>query len=64
MITKEERNSNILAHILEYCNRIESYLAKFGDSFESFMSEASYRDAVAMCVFQIGELSGRLSEDF
>ena len=64
MITKEERNANILAHILRYCQRIGEYLSRFDGDAARFMSDAMYCDAVAMCEFQIGELTGRLSDEF
>lgn len=64
MITSAERDTNIIAHILEYCNQIEECLSRFGNSREAFMSDVIFRNAVSMAEFQIGELSGHLSDDF
>lgn len=64
MITPDDRNLNIIAHILEYCKRIENCLSRFGNSYEDFMSDSMFRDAVSMDEFQIGELSGHLNEEF
>lgn len=58
------KDMDIISHILEYCNQIGECLSRFGNSVECFMSDAIYRNAVSMAEYQIGELSGRLSEDF
>lgn len=64
MITSDDRNYSIIAHILDYCKRIENGLSRFGNSYEDFMSDSILRDAVSMDEFQIGELSSHLSEEF
>lgn len=64
MLVSSERNISLIGHILDYCNRIEDCFSRFGSTKEIFMSDPIFRDAVSMSVFQIGELSGRLSEDF
>ena len=64
MITAEERDLNIIAHIFEYCNQIDECLSRFGNSREVFLSDVIFRNAVSMAEFQIGELSGHLSDDF
>lgn len=64
MILQNNREISIISHILEYCKQIEECLSRFGNNFECFTSDAIYRNAVSMAEFQIGELSGRLSDDF
>lgn len=64
MITEYERDLSIIAHILEYCNQIEECLSRFGNDYEIFSSDVIFRNAVSMAEFQIGELSGHLSENF
>lgn len=59
-----ERNIDILKHIVDYCNEISHTQTYFGNSFEVFKSNSIYRNAVAMCILQIGELSGNLTDDF
>ena len=59
-----ERDVDILEHIIKYCNEIFETQSYFGNSFEFFKANAIYRNAVAMCILQIGELSGHLSENF
>ncbi|WP_242652508.1 DUF86 domain-containing protein [Desulfofarcimen acetoxidans] len=59
-----ERNIDILEHIIKYCNEIYETHSYFGNSSEAFKVNSIYRNAVAMCILQIGELSAHLSEDF
>lgn len=57
-------NKVLLKHIIGYCNQIGEAHSQFGNSYEAFCSNSVYRNAVAMCVLQIGELSNHLTEDF
>ena len=59
-----ERNADILEHIIKYCNEIFHTREYFGNSFEVFKTNSIYRNAVALCILQIGELSGHLTDDF
>lgn len=63
-MSNKERNIDILKRIVSYCDEITETKAYFGDSFEVFRSNSIYKNAVAMCVLQIGELSGQLTEGF
>ena len=42
------RDGQILAHILEYCNRIEKTLSRFGREFDVFLDDQDYMDSVSM----------------
>lgn len=59
-----ERNEDILEHIIKYCNEIFHTQGYFGNSFEVFKSNSIYRNAVALCILQIGELTGHLTDGF
>ena len=59
-----ERDRSILEHMLAYCADIEETVQRFGDSYEVFSQDKAYRNACAMCILQIGELAGHLSETF
>ena len=48
--------------IIEYCTRIENNLDRFQHDFQTFESDYLFQDACCMCVVQIGELAGQLSE--
>lgn len=59
-----ERDRSILEHIISYCRDIEDTVLRFGDSYELFAADKAYRNACAMCILQIGELGGHLSQEF
>jgi len=63
MVNPSERDINRLESIVQYCERIESYRKRFGDSVEDFREDLAYRDACSECVSQIGELAGNISND-
>lgn len=55
---------SILEHILMYCQDIENTIKRFGEDKEIFVDDRDYRNSICMSLLQIGELSGRLPEDF
>lgn len=59
-----DRDTRILKHMLSYCIQIDETIQRFGDSQELFQQDSIYRNAAAMCILQIGELTGNLSEEF
>lgn len=59
-----ERDIDILNNILKYCNQIDEANRQYDSSIENFEENSVYRNAVAMCVLQIGELAKHLSEEF
>ena len=59
-----QANIDILRHILRYCDNIEQLILRFGKDIETFKNDLAYRDAVSMNILQIGELTGRLSEEY
>ena len=58
------RDAQILTHILEYCNRIERTLSRFGKDFDVFLEDQDYMDSVSMNLLQIGELAGKFSDAY
>ena len=58
------RNLSVLEHIVSYCEQIEETIDRFGDSYAVFSEDPIYRNAAALCILQIGELVGKLTEDF
>jgi uncharacterized protein with HEPN domain len=47
-----------------HCVKIAEYTERFGASMEALENDSAYKDATAMCILQIGELAGHLSNDF
>lgn len=58
------RDRDILEHILRYCSQVETAHQDFGCSKDRFAESTTYQNAVSMCILQIGELIGRLTDDF
>ena len=58
------RDRDIVRHILRYCEQIDTAHKDFGHSKERFEAGTTYQNAISMCILQIGELIGRLSDDF
>ena len=58
------RDRDIVEHILRYCNQVETAHQDFGRSKDRFVESTTYQNAISMCILQIGELVGRLTDDF
>lgn len=52
-----------LKKIISYCQRISDNLERYHNDFTAFESDTMFQDACCMCVVQIGELVGQLSEE-
>ncbi len=57
-------NQIILRKMIDYCNEVERILRKHSFDSDEFENDAEFQFACGMCIIQIGELVGRLSEDF
>ncbi len=60
----EKSNEQLLEHMLLYIKQIEEANATFNASKEELKNNSVYRNAVALCILQIGELSNNLTEDY
>ncbi len=60
----QQRDRDILEHIIRYCDRIAGYLDKTENSKARFLEDQMCQDACCMCIAQIGELSGHLSDEY
>jgi len=58
------RDMEVLDHILEYCQMIQDAHLFFSTNRAVFFENSIYRNAVAMCLLQIGELVGNLTDGF
>ena len=59
-----DRDKRITQHILRHCAEIMSTVKRFDSSRENFNRDHVFYNACSMSLFQIGELSKRMSEDF
>ena len=58
------RDINVLRHIVTYCDDIASTIRRFGLDYKTFNDDTVYKNAVALCVLQIGELTTKLTLEF
>ena len=63
-MTAPNRDLQILDKILRYCTDIEFTHNEYPHNEETFYSNPTYRNAIALCLLQIGELVKNLSDDF
>lgn len=53
----------LIQKIKQYCNDISRLRERFGDDYKFYESDFAYQYACSMCIIQIGELTGQLSEE-
>lgn len=58
------RDTSILTHIVRYCDQVSEAIDIFGNEYNIFISNNTYRNACCLCLLQIGELVGTLSDSF
>lgn len=58
------KDMEVLKRIIGYCNDIDSLMVKYESSFEKYENDISFQYSCNMCIIQIGELVGRLSDEF
>ena len=58
-----QRDSDLLNRIIRYCEKAESYLDRCENNREQFLLDSMCQDACCMCIAQIGELSGLLTDE-
>ncbi len=63
-MSNSRRNIDVLKKMVMYCDQIDEAVEHFGNSFERLQESSPYKNATAMCILQIGELTTHLSEDF
>ena len=58
-----DRDLTILKKMIRYADEIEWTIEKMNLDFEMFESDFIAKNAIAMCILQIGELVGKLTEE-
>ena len=58
------RDKLVIEKILQYINEIELTVSRFCLTREIFEEDFVARNAISMCILQIGELVGKLSDEF
>jgi len=58
------KDLNCIQYIKEYCEEINATVQRFGNEFAIFESDSNYYKSVSMTIYQIGELTVHLSDEF
>lgn len=58
------RDELVLKKIIQYSDEISLTISRFSLTIESFTADFVVRNAISMCILQIGELVGKLSDEF
>ena len=58
------RDEIVLKKIVQYADEIDETISRFNLTHESFTEDFVARNAISMCILQIGELVGKLSDGF
>ncbi|MCL2158928.1 MAG: DUF86 domain-containing protein [Oscillospiraceae bacterium] len=58
------KDLDIIHHTLRYCEQTNETCNEFDNSKEQFDRSATFRNAVCLCLLQIGELVTILSDEF
>ena len=58
------KDMDIIRHILIYCKQIMDTSNEFDNSKARFFESATFRNAICLCLLQIGELVTGLSDKF
>jgi len=58
-----DRDIVVLQKIIQYADEITGTISRFELNFEKFRKDYVVKNAVAMCVLQIGELVGTLTDE-
>ena len=64
MRDKARVNKVTVQKMIKYCSDIQSLMTKFGGTMDDYISEIAFRYACDMCIWQIGELTTHLSDEF
>lgn len=57
-----QRDKIIIQKILQYCKDVDAIVNRFVDDIQIYVSDLAYQYACSMCIIQIGELVGQLSD--
>ena len=59
----KNKDIQVLKKIISYCEDINSLLNKYNTSYDNYRTDISFQYSCNMCIIQIGELVGRVSDE-
>ena len=60
----KNRDITVLIKIVQYADEINGTIDRFDLDFENIKTDYVAKNAIAMCILQIGELANTLTDDF
>jgi len=54
----------VLKKIIKYADQMQLSVDEISQSYDKFLGSSTARNAVAMCILQIGELANKLTKEF
>ena len=60
----KDRNIVVLKKIVKYSSEISGTIERFELDFDKFKNDYVMKNAISMCILQIGELPGNLTDEF
>jgi uncharacterized protein with HEPN domain len=57
-------DNQVIENIIYFCTKIQTYIERFGHSYEELIEDTAYQDLLSFCLEHIGELVNHLSEEF
>ena len=60
----KDRNITILKKVIQYADEIEGTILRFELDYGKFTSDYIAKNAITMCILQIGELASKLTDEF
>ena len=58
-----DRDRAIIERMIKYYDDISLLMKQYGGNFQRYIEDISFQYSCGMCLIQIGELAGRISED-
>ena len=58
-----DKDSIIIRKMLKYCDDIHLLMKQYEGSFSRYTTDIAFQYACGMCLIQIGELAGRVSDN-
>ena len=60
----QSRDRSIIEHIKKYCVEIQDEISEIDNDKEKYDKSTVYNNSLALCVLQIGELVGLLTDEY
>jgi len=60
----KDRENTVLSKIIQYANEINETIIRFELDFDKFKNDNVMKNAICMCILQIGELVNHLPDEF